>query len=196
MPNAGQDSVRPPAGNGSTVGIERFTLLKAAFSHVQQSIRDGRHLEAIAVLESILTDRLGSMVHGALGHKVTLRHTLSGLVKLAKMGPLNSRYAPMPADILEFLDGPLSAWWRKRNMALHGMAKIHHVLDATFDERYAKLPEVVLEGVRVLQRLDEYDQREKWKNGELRSATWPDALRMDTDIENRVMQAAVAPPGT
>jgi hypothetical protein len=154
--------------------------LKEAFAHVQQSIRDGHHLEAITVLESILTDRLGSIVHGALGHKVTLRHTLGGLVKLATQGPLITqseqaegvparRYASLPADIMNFLTGQLSHWWRMRNNAVHGMAKLHHVGDVTFAERYAKLSGAVLEGVRVLQQLDAYDQREKAKSGACRS---------------------------
>jgi hypothetical protein len=191
------DVVRPPAGDGSSIGRERYRLLKAAFEHIQQSIRDGHHLEAITVLESILTDRLGSMVHGALGHKVTLRLTLSGLIKLAKQGPLifrkdeakvtaTRRYAPLPPDVIDFLTGKLSDWWRMRNNAVHAMAKIHRVGDTTFNERYAKLSETVFEGVRVLVQLDQYDQREKARNGAGRSATWPDALQLAPDVEKRL----------
>jgi hypothetical protein len=197
MPNLDHDAVRPRAGDGSSTGDERYRLLKAAFAHVQQSIRDGHHLEAITVLESILTDRLGSMVHGALGSEVTLRHTLGALVKLAKQGPLITQseqpegtparhYAPMAADIMSFLTGELSRWWRIRNNAVHAMAKLHHVGDATFAERYTKLSEAVLEGVRVLRQLDVYDQREKENSGAGKSATWPDALRLDPDVEKRV----------
>jgi hypothetical protein len=202
-PNPGDDVVRPRAGDGSSTGLERYRLLKAAFEHVQQSIRAGHHLEAITVLESILTDRLGSMVHGALGHKVTLRHTLGGLIKLATQGPLVSRseqaeaasarnYAPLPDEIIDFLKGKLSRWWQMRNNAVHAMAKLHHVGDTTFAERYAKLSEAVLEGVRVLLQFDAYDQQEKAKNGAGRSATWPDALQLAPDVEKRV-KAPVEP---
>jgi hypothetical protein len=197
MTNSDQGVVRPVAGDGSSTGVERYRLLKAAFAHVQQSIRDGHHLEAITVLESILTDRLGSMVHGALGREVTLRHTLGGLVKLATQGPLigqseqvdgipAGRSAPIPADVMGFLTDRLSRWWRMRNTAVHAMAKLHQVGDATFAERYAKLSTAVLEGIRVLLQLDAYDQREKANNGASRSATWPDALRLDPDVEKRV----------
>jgi hypothetical protein len=196
--NSVHDQVRPLAGDGSSTGTERYRLLRAAFAHVQQSIRDGHHLEAITVLESILTDRLGSMVCGALGREVTLRHTLSELIKLARQGPLNPRsdqaevtqrvpYSPLPADIIDFLSVKLSSWWRMRNNAVHAMAKLHHVGDTTFAERYAKLSEAVVEGVRVLLQLDDYDQREKANNEAGRSATWPDALRLDPDVEKRVM---------
>jgi hypothetical protein len=194
-PKSDHDTVRPPAGDGSSTGIERYRLLKAAFAHVQQAIRDSRHLEAITVLESILTDRLGSMVHGALGHKVTLRHTLGNLLKLATQGPLVTdseqagstarRYAPLPPDIKDFLTGRMAPWWRKRNNAVHAMAKLHQVGDASFADRYAKLSEAVFEGVRVLQQLDTFDQREKARNGAGRSATWPDALQLDPDLEKR-----------
>ena len=138
------------------------------------------------------------MVCGALGREVTLRHTLSELIKLARQGPLNPRsdqaevtqrvpYSPLPADIIDFLSVKLSSWWRMRNNAVHAMAKLHHVGDTTFAERYAKLSEAVVEGVRVLLQLDDYDQREKANNEAGRSATWPDALRLDPDVEKRVM---------
>jgi hypothetical protein len=201
MPNSDHDVVRPRAGDGSSTGIERYRLLKAAFAHVQRSIRDGHHLEAITILESILTDRLGSMVHGALGRQVTLKHTLGGLVRLALQGPLIPQseqardtparsYAPLPADIMNFLTEKLSDWWRMRNKAVHAMAKLHHIGDATFPERYANLSGVALEGVRVLLQLDAYDQREKANNHAGMSATWPDALRLDADIEERVKTSA------
>jgi hypothetical protein len=196
MPNADHDKVRPRAGDGSSTGVQRYRLIKAAFAHVQQSIRNGHHLEAMTVIESILTDRLGSMVHGALGREVTLRHTLGRLVQLAKQGPLitqleqaegiPARRAPLPDDIMGFLTGELSRWWRMRNNAVHAMAKLHHVGDATFADRYAKLSAAALEGVRVLLQLDAYDQREKAKNHAGRSATYPDALRLDPDINKLI----------
>jgi hypothetical protein len=196
MPNADHDRVRPPAGDGSATGFERYTLIKAAFAHVQQSIRKGHYIEAITVLESILTDRLGSMVHGALRREVTLRHTLGGLVKLAKQGPLTTQFEqaecipPLPDDVMDFLTGELSRWWRMRNHAVHAMAKLHHVDDASFAERYSKLSAVALDGVRVLRQLDEYDQREKEKNRAGRSATYPDALRLDSEIEKLIATSA------
>jgi len=199
MPNADHDKVRPRAGDGSSTGVERYRLIKAAFEHVQQSILNGHHLEAITVLESILTDRLGSMV-GALGRKVTLRHTLGDLVKLAKQGPLITQFkqaeripahhASLPDDVMGFLTGELSDWWRMRNDAVHAMAKLHHVGDATFEERCAKLSTAALEGVRVLLQLDAYDQREKSKNRAVPSATHPDALRLASDIKKLIELSA------
>ena len=193
---ADHDKVRPRAGDGSSTGFERYTLIRAAFAHVQQSIRNGHYLEAITVLESILTDRLGSMVHGALGREVTLTHTLGGLVKLAKQGPLiiqreqaeaiPTPRAPLPDDIMDFLTGELSRWWRGRNNAVHAMAKLHHGGDATFEERYTKLSAAAFEGVRVLLQLDSYDRREKAKNHAGRSATDPDALRLAPDIKKLI----------
>jgi hypothetical protein len=199
MPNADHDAVRPRAGDGSSTGLERYRLIKASFAFVQQSIRNRHNLEAITVLESILTDRLGSMVHGTLGHEVTLSLTLGRLVKLAKKGPLitqgeqakglPARHAPLPGDIMGFLTGPLSRWWRMRNNAVHGMAKLHHVGDATFGERYARLSAVALEGVRVLLQLDAYDQREKENNGAGVSATYPNALSLDPDVKELIAKS-------
>jgi len=194
MANSDQKFIRPRAGDGSSTGIERYMLLKAAFAHAQLSIRSGHYLEAMTVLESILTDRLGSMVGGALGHEVTLRLTLSGLIKLAKLGPAvdkESTYVappkkPFPDDLIGFLSGPMTDWWMLRNDAIHGMAKLRHVSDTSFSVRHSRLLEPALDGVRVLLELDRYDQREKSINGAGRSATWPDALAVDADIMARL----------
>jgi hypothetical protein len=199
IPNTDNDEVRPSAGHGSSIGLERYRLIKAAFAHVQQSIRNGYYLEAITVLESILTDRLGSMVHGTLGHEVTQRLTLGGLVNLAKKGPLitqreqakslPARHATLPGDILGFLTGPLSRWWGMRNEALHGMAKLHHVGDATFAERYARVSAAALEGVRILLQLDAYDQQERENNGAGFSATYPEALSLDPEVTELIAKS-------
>ena len=188
MTKTDHNKVRPIAGDGSSTGVERYRLIKAAFAHVQQSIRNGHHLEAITVLESILTDRLGSMVHGALGGKVTLKDTLGTLVRLAKESPkgVKAHRAPFPDDVIGFLTGELFYWWQRRNTAVHGMAKLQNVGDATFQERYAKLSATALEGVRVLLKLDFYDQRERRKNRAGPSATHPDALRLDSDIKKLI----------
>jgi hypothetical protein len=184
---------RPRAGKGSSIGNERYALLQAAFAHVQRAIRDGHHLEAITVLESILTDRLGSMVHGSLGQKVTLRDTLGHLIKAATSNQVNPRNDPvgstsakkrsaLPEDVISFIGGDLLEWWGSRNRAVHAMAKIHHVGDARFAERYDNLGKVAVRGVRLLIDLDAFDQREKEQNGAGHSATWPDALKPDPDI--------------
>jgi hypothetical protein len=188
---------RPLAGGGSSLGDERYDLLRASFLHVQLALRDRYYIEAITVLESILADRLGSLLQGSRGLDVTLRQTLGGLLHAARRQkpaePENadstgddSAGTPIPVDIASFLNLELSAWWDSRNNAVHGMAKLHAVGDDKFDQRYGALETVALEGVRVLLRLDEFDQREKRNNGAGISATFPDAFELIPDLADRI----------
>lgn len=189
---------RPQAGDGSSKGTERYLLIKAAFEHSHTAFFDRRFLEVITITESILTDRLGSMVQGSLGHPVTLRQTLGDLIRTAEKNhviaaePLtpgelpHGVRAPFPPDVIEFLRNDLRAWWNERNDAVHGMAKLRKGGDMSFQSRYADLEHVALDGIRVLHRLDFFDQREKWENGAGRSATFPDALNITGEMSLRI----------
>ena len=187
---------RPPAGNGSSIGQERYNLLRSAFRHAQKATKNGQYLEAIAVLESILADRLGSLVHGSLGQRVTLRHTLGGLIELARKNTVfpksvdepvgKSQRNPLPDDVVRFVESDLAEWWQLRNEAVHGMATVRQAGDSPFRKRYSGLEAAALKGFAVLTQLDAYDQREREANGAGRSATWPDALAMDPALQRRL----------
>lgn len=98
-------------------------------------LSSGWYIEAVTILESILTDRLGSLVYGSLGHEVTLWHTLGGLIKTAKLNPTvkpgskppshPKRRAPFPPDLVALIASDLPDWWTSRNHAVHAMAKLH-----------------------------------------------------------------------
>jgi hypothetical protein len=187
-------SVRPRAGDGTSVGTERYRLLRAAFRHAQSAALSGQYLEAIAVQESLLTDRLASLVGGSLGARVTLRHTLGDLIDVAEDNIVlprppaenagkRSRRAPLPDDVRSFATQRLRGWWKERNHALHGMAKIHRIGDAPFRERYEALRRSALLGFVLLLQLDAFDQRERATNGARRAASWPNAFATDPKLE-------------
>ncbi len=187
---------RPSSGPASTIGVERYTLIKAAFQHAQRALHHRHYLEAITLLESILADRLGSLIHGSLGAEVTLRHTLGGLLKVAEknvvqprtpeeLAQKRSRRDKLPKDLLDFLATRAINWWGLRNHAVHGMAKLLKAHDATFAERCDALEAVALEGFVVLLQLDAFDRRERSAHGAKRPATAPDALAPD----RRLMKA-------
>jgi hypothetical protein len=68
-------SPRPKADDKSPIGDQRYALLKAAFKHAQCAIEEQRYLEAIPVLESIIHDRLSSLVGGSLDYDIDLKWT-------------------------------------------------------------------------------------------------------------------------
>jgi hypothetical protein len=194
MPQTHSDVPRLLSRTGSGIGDERFRLIRAAFKHAQRAFHDGQYLETITILESILTDRMGSLVHGSLGCEVTLRHTLGGLITLAKKNVVvarprtevlagRSRRRALPEDVIRFINTHVSEWWALRNHAVHGMAKLRVQSDEPFLMRYGKLRQVSLLGFVVLLQLDAYDQRERKANGAGRAATWPDALAVDRRLE-------------
>jgi hypothetical protein len=185
-----QPSPRPKADGKSPIGEQRYALLRAAFQHAQCAIEEQRYLEAIPVLESIILDRLSSLVGGSLDYDIDLKWTIGRIRELATKNTVQAKGArgrgtktPLPADIVSFIDKDVRDWFDLRNHAIHGMAKLRHAGDDTFAQRYAKLDAVALDGVRVLLQLDQLDVRQKERNKAGRSATWPDALRLTPRIE-------------
>ena len=67
------------------------------------------------------------------------------------------------------------------------MAKIRHVDDEKFDERYAELEWVALHGIAVLLQLDKFDRREREKNEAGYSATYPHAFNLDPTIAQSIL---------
>jgi hypothetical protein len=196
MPKVSDEVARPRASRLSGVGAERYRLIRAAFQHAQKATIDDHYLEVISIQESIICDRLGSLVHGSLGANVTLRLTVSGLIRLAEKnvvvprmaneGNSRSRRRRLPDDVLHFLSTHLRPWWQQRNDAVHGMAKLRRKDDQTFVERYGALEDVALSGFRMILEVDRFDQRERKQNGAGHSATWPDALALERQLESRL----------
>jgi hypothetical protein len=177
------------------VGSERFRLIRDAFLHCQEALRAGYYIEAISIIESILADRLGSLLYGITRQRIDLEHTIGNLLYNWKEGakkviaPDTAR--PLPNDIASFLERDLKKWVKARNKAVHAMAKLERPGDTTFQERYDRLERVALDGVLILTRLDEFDSREKQLAGR-RPATFPGALSLAPDIHRRLGAGALA----
>lgn len=71
---------RPRAKAGSPTGMQRYFLIKHAFAHTQAAIRTGHYIEAICVLESLLADRVGSLLSGTLSANIKLGATVGGVL--------------------------------------------------------------------------------------------------------------------
>lgn len=192
---------RPRSTERVGLGDQRYALLRAAFAHAQSALIDGYPLEAIAVLESLITDRLGSMVHGSLGADVKLGDSLGSLIKIAQKNTIisslldgsaerktSSRKSKFPDDIVAFVGGAVTSWWKQRSEAIHAMAKVRLTDDRSFQGRHDALVEVALEGIRILITIDGCDIRERGRNGAGRPATAPNALALSDSFRERVDQ--------
>lgn len=95
------------------IGKAKAILFQEAFRRIDRAIAKGFHLEAIAIVESLICDRIEStisLVTTKESYPDTLGPLLSQLRKLSVF----------PDEIIHELD----SWRRDRNLVMHQMVKI------------------------------------------------------------------------
>lgn len=102
--------------NGKQTG--RYLRYKLAFDRLDEALVEGWLLEAISLEESIITDRLLSIV-GSDGDPASCRQSLSSLIAQAKKAMTGSG-APVEGDIFNELD----QWRDARNECVHAFCKL------------------------------------------------------------------------
>lgn len=107
--------IRAEAFSGHGYGTLRYNLFKHAEERIEQSIQEGYYCEAIAITESVITDRLESRL-SYLEQKnygfLTLGSAITNLIQCE-------------TDIVICSLLPdLDKWKQKRNAALHELVKI------------------------------------------------------------------------
>jgi hypothetical protein len=136
-------------GPKSDVGQMRKVLYAKTLKRVSEATDAGFVLEAIALLESVISDRLESRLE-----KLELDCTAPG-----KFWPLST----MAKTLAEQSDDPENAkevyretpkWAKRRNMALHGLAKLAKAEDKNWDEKYTEARETMAQGIKLFRALD------------------------------------------
>ncbi len=150
------------------VGIARYMLYKSAFERVAAAIERGYHLEAITLLESLLTDRMESRAS-------YITKTNVGFRTLGQVITLLGKHEQVEA-IKTFVKSDVDAWRVRRNSALHELVKMEPGDRRTWEERIASLAETAREGIRVLRHFDSLNNQDRKKNGSPPGATEPDAF--------------------
>jgi hypothetical protein len=149
------------------VGNHRYSLYARAWLRVQEAEREGFHLEAITLIESLLSDRLESRASYLTGINQGFRN-LGALVRIFKEYELVTGFR----DLVERID----MWRERRNTALDEMVKFESGHFPTWEEQTAALPSVVREGQGLLRRFAELDELERAKNNAEPPATSPNAF--------------------
>jgi len=148
------------------VGTDRFSLLHAAADKAAVAFERGFYLEAITLVESLLATRLESRltwVRECQGKSQAVRFNTLGPLCTELLGE-NAAAAP---DWHEF-HGPIQdirEWAKKRNEALHEMAKLIEEDGRAFSEKYEMCRAIALGGFRALLAYDTVDRRERRKVG-------------------------------
>jgi hypothetical protein len=124
------------------IGKIKKELIRSAHKRVVRSIKGGHHLEAIAILESLMADRL----------EAGLSRLTSAEQPMLTLGPL-IKEAMKAKVISQELAEEIKAWSKGRNKALHQMVKVPHVDVGDWKARmkYARI--LAIEGKELNARL-------------------------------------------
>lgn len=137
-------------GSDSDVGQARRRLYKNAFKRVFDALTQGYALEAIALIESMIADRLESRTAAIHGHMPEKRE-FSTLVKLAQ--PLAGKKSNEPDEAKQIFR-QVEKWSARRKTALHEMVKLAEGSSADWHARYEIARQDAAEGIAILRKVD------------------------------------------
>lgn len=152
------------------VGMTRYLLYKRAWQRINLAESAGFHLEAIALIESILSDRMESRASYLSGTNIGFK-TLERLLK-------ELRARESVSDLLKVLKR-IDSWKDQRNISLHEMVKFQEGMFPSWEDKQGPLSRIVTDGKAVLRAFDSIDKRERRRNGARPAATEPAAFEDD-----------------
>lgn len=131
---------------GTDIPMQRFVLYKSAFSWINYAIESGFYLEAITLIESILSDRIESR----LTHLESKKSSFQPLGKLI----VELKKSETNEDLRNLIE-ELVTWKNLRNEALHEMVKIEKDKPfLTWNNRVEKTKFIAKNGQKLLRRFD------------------------------------------
>lgn len=162
---------------GVTLGLQRWCRYVNAFDRVLHCIDHGYPLEAIAILDSLITDRLTSRLGYLIGDEPPAR-PLGQLCRALVGDKSNQRDLGLERDgEFRAVVTEIRAWADERNRAIHATAKIFRNEDpvVAFDDAISVHKHTAVRGVTLLQRFDILDTAERRKAGRI-PASAPNAF--------------------
>ena len=126
-------------------GQKRYQLYKSAIDRYQKALKEGFYLEAITLMESLITDRLESILiyHGIIRPEEAFR----------MLGPCITELQKVQGVLSDDLLVQLNNWRKDRNKSLHEIAKIEEGDPAIFNQRYSSLQQVAKDGYKLFQSI-------------------------------------------
>ena len=128
-------------------------LFRKAFSRIEISISRGFHLEAIAIIESLICDRLETSVTVLTGESTGVKN----------LGPLLKVLERLP-EFPEVLVAEIDLWRSDRNLVMHRMVKITSEEVFNWQSRMKFARETAIEGYRLAKRVHAMTNRIKRQN--------------------------------
>lgn len=137
-----------------SIATAKAILFREAFRRIDRAIAKGFHLEAIAIIESLICDRIESTI-SLVTTKESYPNTLGPLLSQLR------KLSVFPDELIHELD----SWRRDRNLVMHQMVKITNsdTTDWRSRMRFARL--TALTGKSLLQNVNSNTNRIKRSYG-------------------------------
>lgn len=132
---------RGEAYTGKGYGTLRYDLFVHSRDHIIHCINHGYYLEATAVIESIIADRLESRLSYLKGDNFAFK-TLGKLIQESRI----SEDDPELRAVIEEIDD----WRWKRNQALHEMVKVEEGRKLSWEDRLSLNKQIAIMGFETL----------------------------------------------
>ena len=142
------DSVKKKTKYSPNMGKSKQNLYRHAYKRIESSISKGSHIEAVALIESIMSDRIESAI-GAITHKEVNASTLGLLFKqLNQLRPADNK-----------LVESIKSWNKSRGLVIHQMVKLTNNYDSDWSARITFARVTAKDGLEVLKELRKYTDR-------------------------------------
>jgi hypothetical protein len=147
---------RPPKQLRSSADDEEVARLKGelhrqANGYLEAAIQSGYWFEAVAIVESLISDRIESYL--AKHHGI---HTLNSL-------ELNLRYLTKEVSLYKSEDlkllSDLSSWKEQRNIAIHEIVKVRESEILDWHQRLTHAKSTAIEGQKLASRVKNWSRR-------------------------------------
>lgn len=145
---------RIAVSKNSPAAYRRKEIIGNAISQAQGAAKAGFFLEAITLTESLIADRLES-------HLSYLSQKAGGFEPLGTLITALEKQPKLNASYKELLLKDIKPWTKKRNYALHEMAKLSETGIESFAEKYAAAKQIFIEGEAIRKKLFKLDKQEK-----------------------------------
>jgi hypothetical protein len=124
-------------------GKFKYELIRSARKRIDRAIKSGFHIEATALLESLIADRLESAIEYKTGE----------IKKVQNLGPL-VKTAESHGIISEELAAEVRSWSNNRAKVVHEMVKVSSEYSGSFRERMTFARHLAVEGKEILNKLE------------------------------------------
>ncbi len=140
----------------------KFNAYRLAFGMIKDALEKECPLQAIAIEESVLTDRLSSTLNVGRPNRRAKSSLGCALCEWHPKKSNASRNAALFDDYMEMQFPKLDAWWKNRNALLHGIAKSAqgHPPEIDAGDFMAYAMRTAKEGLTLVRKVDAWTKRQ------------------------------------